>query len=106
VVEVTTRCTKCNKILKKGRTSYKVYIVIRSQWDEIIDEQKSVEELDKEIEQLIKDLGHLSPRLVESDVHLSFKFILCRRCKEIFSANPLNLPIDFQDIPDFVPPEL
>jgi phage FluMu protein Com len=106
VVEVTKRCAKCNKILKKASTSYKVHIIIRSQWDEIIDERKSVEELDKEIEQLIKDLEHLSPSLIESDVHLNFKFILCRRCKEVFSANPLNLPIDFEEIPDFVPPEL
>ena len=98
-------CTKCCKKIKKGSTSYKVHIIIRSRWDEYIEESGSVEEIDKEIEQIVKDLEHIQPSLIESDIHQNFTFILCRKCKEIFSANPLNIPLDFKDIPDSVPPE-
>ena len=98
-------CDKCNKKIKKGGTSYRVHIVIRSQWDEYIEESGTVEEIDKEIEEIIKDIEHIQPSLIESDVHQKFSYVLCRKCKEIFTANPLNIPIDNQDIPDTVPPE-
>jgi hypothetical protein len=98
-------CNKCSKLIKKGSTFYKVHIVIRSQWDEYIEESGSVEDIDREIESIIKDLEHIQSSLIESDVHQNFTFILCRKCKEIFSANPLNIPLDYEDIPDSVPPE-
>jgi len=98
-------CDKCNRKIKKGSTYYKLHIIIRSQWDEYIEKQKSVEEIDREIEEIIKDLEHIQASLIESDVHQRFTYTLCRKCKEAFSANPLNLPLDIQDVPDSVPPE-
>lgn len=98
-------CDKCNRKIKKGSTSYKVHIVIRSQWDNYIEDSGSVEKIDKEIEKIINDLDHIQSSLIESDVYQNFTFVMCRKCKEIFSANPLNLPINFEDIPDSVPPE-
>lgn len=47
-----------------------------------------------EIDQLIEQLSESDPALVETDVYQRISFTLCRKCKEIFVANPLNLPLD------------
>lgn len=36
--------------------------------------------------------------LIEEEVFKEFDFILCPRCKEIYCANPLHLPLDSQAI--------
>ena len=100
------KCDKCHREIKKGSTSYNIHIIVRSHWDGFVEEARSVDEIDKEIEDIIRGLEHLPPSLIESDVHQKFKFTLCRRCKEIFTANPLNLSMDSEEIPDSIPPEL
>ena len=57
----------------------------------------SPEENEAEIDDLIERLEGLDSDLMERDVHLEMSLVLCRRCKEIFAANPLNLPIDTAD---------
>ena len=32
--------------------------------------------------------------LIEEEVYKEFDFVLCPRCKEIYCANPLHLPLD------------
>ncbi len=54
----------------------------------------SPEEIEAEIDELIERLEGLDSDLIERDVHLEMSLVLCRRCKEVFAANPLNLPID------------
>jgi len=46
-----------------------------------------------EIDELLQKLKDLEASLIEEDVHQEMSFLLCRRCKERFAANPLNLPL-------------
>jgi hypothetical protein len=37
--------------------------------------------------------------LLEEEVHREFHFVLCGRCKEKYSANPLDLPLNGNSVP-------
>ena len=94
-------CNRCGVRLQSEDGTYHVEISVFAgvsdslPWD-------SAEENEAEIDKLIDSLEGLDSDLIERDVHLELSLVLCKRCKEIFAANPLNLPMDSTDftLPD------
>jgi len=86
-------CDRCGVRLQNEDGAYHIEIRIFAGVSESLP-WGSPEANEAEIDELIESLDGLEPELIERDVHLEMSLVLCRRCKEIFAANPLNLPID------------
>lgn len=100
-ISKTITCAKCKKIILPGRGRYRVKIEILSDFDGIIPFDPSIDPK-KEIEKIEQELKTLPPELIEEEVHQEFTFIICPSCKEKFSANPLNRPLDDTKIPNHI----
>ncbi len=84
-------CSRCNKIVNPGDVFYRLTIKVFADFDGIIHikEQDNVdwkEEFEK--------MKSYPEGLLEEEVYKEFDFTLCPRCKEIYCANPLHLPLD------------
>lgn len=89
-------CDRCGVELKGEVGMYRLEIKLYA------DLTKSIplippDENEMEIDELLEKLEGLDADFIESDVHQEFSFVLCRRCKEIFAANPLATPLDIPD---------
>jgi len=97
------RCSKCEKEIPPGESSYIIRITALSNFDGIINPAKNIDlkSLLKEIEEEIKGLPE---DLIEEEIFKEREFILCPRCKEIFLANPLLRELDDLKPPESIPP--
>jgi len=86
-------CDRCGVRLQDEDCAYHVEIRVFAGVSDSLP-WGSPEENEAEIDGLIERLEGLDSDLIERDVHLEMSLVLCRRCKEVFAANPLNLPID------------
>ena len=86
-------CDRCGVRLESEDATYHVEIRVFAGVSDSLS-WASPEENEAEIDELIDTLDGIDSDLIERDVHLEISLVLCRRCKEIFAANPLNLPID------------
>jgi hypothetical protein len=82
-------CCKCGKMIDPGALFYRLVIKVYADFDGIISIKKQELDLDKEFQKL----KSLPEDLLEEEVFKEFAFILCPRCKEIYCANPLHLPL-------------
>ncbi|MBN1593781.1 MAG: hypothetical protein JW941_11110 [Candidatus Coatesbacteria bacterium] len=96
-------CDRCGVALGSENSSYHVEIRIFA-GVEHEHSLGSLEENEAEIDELIDSLDGLGSDVIEHDVYQDISLVLCRRCKEIFAANPLNLPFGASDgdIPDAI----
>lgn len=83
-------CSRCNKIINPGELFYQLTIKIYADFDGIINIKNQKYDINKEFEKI----KPLPEDLLEEEVYKEFFFLLCPRCKEIYCANPLYLPLD------------
>lgn len=95
-------CDKCGRSFSPGELKYKMEIRLWADFDGYLPpgiERESHEAIRK----LLQEMVHMDQNLLEDDVYKRMEFILCKICKDHFSANPLNLPLR-PHIPNGVPP--
>ncbi len=83
-------CSRCHKIINPGDLFYRVIIKVYADFDGIINIKDGNIDIQKEVEKI----KSIPEELLEEEVFKEFIFILCPRCKEIYCANPLHLPLD------------
>ncbi|HEC79089.1 MAG TPA: hypothetical protein ENI34_08125 [candidate division WOR-3 bacterium] len=86
----TQRCSKCSKLINPGDLFYRLTIKVFADFDGVINLNGKKIDLDKEFEKI----KSYPEELIEEEVYKEFDFVLCPRCKEIYCANPLHLPLD------------
>lgn len=82
-------CSRCQKIINPGDLFYRLLIKVFADFDGIINIKNAKFDLEKEFAKI----KSLPEDLLEEEVYKEFVFILCPRCKEIYCANPLHLPL-------------
>ncbi|MEO0216797.1 MAG: hypothetical protein ABIL70_06060 [candidate division WOR-3 bacterium] len=83
-------CDRCQKIINPGDLFYRLLIKVLADFDGIINIKEGNIDINKEFEKI----KSIPEDLLEEEVYKEFVFILCPRCKEIYCANPLHLPLD------------
>jgi phage FluMu protein Com len=83
------RCSRCNKVINSGDLFYRLTIKVFADFDGVINIRARNIDLKKEFEKV----KSYPEELIEEEVYKEFDFILCPRCKEIYCANPLHLPL-------------
>jgi len=83
-------CNRCNRIISPGGIFYRLTIKVFADFDGIINIKDNEFDLTEEFEKI----KSYPEDLIEEEVYKEFFFTLCARCKEIYCANPLNLPVD------------
>jgi hypothetical protein len=83
-------CDRCNKAINPGDLFYRLTIKVFADFDGIIHIKDKKMDLKKEFDKI----QSYPEDLLEEEVFKEFDFILCPRCKEIYCANPLHLPLD------------
>jgi len=83
------RCNRCEKIIEPGDLFYRLTIKIFADFDGVINIKKTKMNLNEEFEKI----RSYPEALIEEEVYKEFDFVLCPRCKEIYCANPLYLPL-------------
>lgn len=88
-------CSRCNKIINPGDPFYRLLIKVFADFDGVINIKSEKYDLNKEFEKI----KSIPEELLEEEVYKEFNFVLCPRCKEIYCANPLNLPLNLNNNP-------
>lgn len=83
-------CSRCNKIINPGDLFYQLGIKVFADFDGVINIKEKKFDMRKEFDKI----KSLPEDLLEEEVFKEFYFTLCPRCKEIYCANPLHLPLD------------
>ncbi len=83
-------CSRCQRIINPGDLFYQLIIKVFADFDGVINIKSSNVDFNKEFEKI----KSVPEDLLEEEVYKEFTFILCPRCKEIYCANPLFLPLD------------
>ncbi len=83
-------CSRCNKIINPGDLFYQLGIKVFADFDGVINIKEKKFDMKKEFDKI----KSLPEDLLEEEVFKEFYFTLCPRCKEIYCANPLHLPLD------------
>jgi hypothetical protein len=89
-------CSRCRKQIPAGNLFYRLTIKVYADFDGVINIKTQKMDLKKEFEKV----RAYPEELIEEEVFKEFDFILCPRCKEIYCANPLHLPLDNAMIDD------
>lgn len=96
-------CQKCGKRIEAGEVAYRLSISVFAD----LDSAELAEDLNVDLKEVIESLREstrgLPAELIEEEIHKEFEFVLCSRCKEVYCANPLNIPLRDLRIPDSVP---
>jgi hypothetical protein len=87
-------CGRCNRIIGPGDPFYRLTIKVYADFDGIINIKAKKLNLEEEFEKV----KSYPEELLEEEVYREFDFVLCPRCKEIYCANPLHLPLDKQGL--------
>ena len=83
-------CHRCHKTIAPGDLLYRLTIKVFADFDGVIKIKSQPINLKEEFDKI----KSYPEDLLEEEVFKEFDFILCPRCKEIYCANPLNLPLD------------
>jgi hypothetical protein len=82
-------CSRCNRSIQPGDVFYSLSIKVTADFDGIIKIKDDKVDWPKEFDKV----KSYPEELINEEVFREFSFILCARCKEIYCANPLNLPL-------------
>ena len=82
-------CSRCNRAIQPGDLFYSLLIKVLADFDGIIKIKDDKVDWSEEFEKL----KSYPEELVNEEVYKEFQFVLCPRCKEIYCANPLSLPL-------------
>jgi hypothetical protein len=91
--EKVERCDSCGQVLSPASLRYRVRIQTWADFDGSLPDC-SESDLAAALEDAAQKTAGLPEELIEEEVYKGFAFVICRRCKEIFCANPLNRPLD------------
>jgi hypothetical protein len=92
-------CSRCSKVINPGDLLYRVTIKVFADFNGIINMKSHDIDVEKEFEKV----KSVPEGLLEEEVYKEFDYILCPRCKEIYCANPLHLPLDNLPLSEDVP---
>ena len=87
---VSQICSRCSKEINPGDLLYRLTIKVFADFDGTINIKAKDIDLNEEFEKV----KSYPEDLIEEEVYKEFDFVLCPRCKEIYCANPLHLPLD------------
>ena len=90
------KCSRCAKPIAAGNLFYRLTIKVYADFDGVINIKTQNMDLKKEFEKV----ESYPEELIEEEVFKEFDFLLCPRCKEIYCANPLHLPLDNTAVDD------
>ena len=82
-------CSRCSRIIQPGDLFYSLTIKVAAGFDGVINIKSDKIDLSEEFEKV----KSYPEELLNEEVYREFEFVLCPRCKEIYCANPLNLPL-------------
>ncbi len=82
-------CNRCGRVIQPGDLFYGLLIRVFAGFDGIIKIKNREVNWSEEFEKL----KSIPEDLINEEVYKEFQFVLCPRCKEIYNANPLNLPL-------------
>ena len=82
-------CSRCSRTIQPGDLFYSLSIKVSADFDGIIKIEGKKADWTEEFEKL----KSYPEDLINEEVFREFRFILCPRCKEIYCANPLNIPL-------------
>jgi hypothetical protein len=87
---ITHACDRCGCPIEKGELRYVARIEVFAAADplEVTSEDLGADTR-REIERLIESCAGRSEDELMQDVHVAFKFDLCRRCQMAYVVNPL-----------------
>ena len=91
-------CNRCGKIINPGDLFYRLAIKVFADFDGVINIKGEKINFNEEFEKI----KSYPEELIEEEVYKEFDFVLCPRCKEIYCANPLYLPLDNLKIDDHI----
>jgi len=89
-------CSRCRKPIPTGDLFYRLTIKVYADFDGVI----NIKTRDIDLKEEFEKVKAYPEDLIEEEVFKEFDFILCPRCKEIYCANPLHLPLDNVAIDD------
>ena len=84
----TTFCARCGKTLPEGSLKYMVHIQILSDFDGVV--PYTEEDLNAEIQSLLKNMESMDAQELEDEVYQEISFVLCEKCKKRFARDPFN----------------
>jgi hypothetical protein len=80
-------------VIQPGDLFYSLVIKVSSDFDGVINIKDEKYDISREFDKI----KSVPEELLSEEVFREFKFVLCPRCKEIYCANPLNLPLESAD---------
>lgn len=83
-------CHRCRRTIPPGDLLYRLTIKVFADFNGVIKLDSRPVDLKEEFDKV----KSYPEDLLEEEVFKEFDFILCPRCKEIYCANPLHLPLD------------
>lgn len=82
-------CSRCGRAIQPGDLFYSLLIKVSADFDGIINIKEKKPNWSEEFEKL----KSYPEDLLNEEVYKEFQFVLCPRCKEIYCANPLSIPL-------------
>lgn len=86
-------CDKCGKEMPDGSLAYEVNIQVYADFDGVLPQVESAEEMEARLRELVADMEAADPDQLMRDVFHEERHLLCPGCRERYLANPLNLPL-------------
>jgi hypothetical protein len=86
-------CDKCGKEMADGSLAYEVKIQVYADFDGVLPEVKTPEEMEARLHELVDAMEGADPDALLRDVYHEERYLLCPGCRERYLANPLNLPL-------------
>jgi hypothetical protein len=82
-------CSRCRRTIQPGDLFYSLLIKVSADFDGVIKVKDEKVDWSKEFEKL----KSYPEDLINEEVYREFQFVLCPRCKEVYCANPLSVPL-------------
>ncbi len=99
--EEKQRCFRCGKELPPGSLNYVVNIRIFAGFDGFLLEPEG--DVDRHIEEIIKEIEQYDPEELEKEVYEEFTMLLCKSCRDRFvkeTRHPWEGPFHISKGPD------
>jgi len=83
-------CSRCGTRLGHGVPSWTLRIELSANFDGTLDcSLKAAREADRTIEAVLRQIEWMDAETLENQIYQFFEFVLCRDCRDHYSANPL-----------------
>jgi len=97
-MELSNRCSFCGKSLARGVSFWHTKIQLWANVDtDFGPSPPSDTQIDNEYQRILERIKYVDEDTLEKEIYQSFDFKLCRDCRDRFTANPLNKPLDYPE---------